>query len=243
MFYDKLERARRQTTARLGMLASLAGMGQQLLTLLSLLSAVIFFSPWLLVLLTAATIPVFLGETRFAMLNYSMLLPVYAGAAGVGLSAVSGRQQRERQRESRSSALGNYLVERSRALFERFYAENRHLAIRRALHGIAPEPDPDRRLLRGLRLILVRALAGLLTVGDLTLMVGRLLPRPEHHGEPGVRIGRHFRTSAYSSRICSISSRPNPALFRAPNRASRATADPRWIRVSRSLVRLSGLGS
>ena len=30
VFYDKLERARRQTTARLGMLAVLAGMAQQI---------------------------------------------------------------------------------------------------------------------------------------------------------------------------------------------------------------------
>src|SRR5882724_8897854 len=55
VFYDKLERARRQTTSRLGMLASLAGMAQQLLTLVSLLSAVIFFYPWLLLLLAGAT--------------------------------------------------------------------------------------------------------------------------------------------------------------------------------------------
>ena len=55
------------------MLASLAGMAQQFLTLLSMLSAVILFSPWLLLLLLAATVPVFLGETRFAMLNYSIL--------------------------------------------------------------------------------------------------------------------------------------------------------------------------
>ncbi len=73
VFYDKMERARRQTTARLGMLAGLAGMLQQLLTLLSLISAVILFSPWLLLLLVAATIPVFFGETHFALLNYSML--------------------------------------------------------------------------------------------------------------------------------------------------------------------------
>jgi ATP-binding cassette subfamily B protein len=33
VFYDKLERARRQTTARLGMLAVLAGMAQQSVTL------------------------------------------------------------------------------------------------------------------------------------------------------------------------------------------------------------------
>ena len=42
VFYDKMERARRQTTARLGMLAGLAGMGQQFITLLSLISAVGF---------------------------------------------------------------------------------------------------------------------------------------------------------------------------------------------------------
>jgi hypothetical protein len=57
----------------LGMLASLAGMAQQFLTLLSMLSAVVLVYPWLLLLLVAATIPVFLGETRFALLNYSML--------------------------------------------------------------------------------------------------------------------------------------------------------------------------
>src|SRR5690242_14284505 len=73
VFYDKMERARRQTTARLGMLAGLAGMAQQVLTLISLLSAVLFYYPWLLLLLAAATLPIFLGETRFAMLNYSML--------------------------------------------------------------------------------------------------------------------------------------------------------------------------
>src|SRR5690348_13683106 len=73
VFYDKMERGRRQTTSRVGTLASLATMAQQLLTLASLLSAVTFFDPWLLLLLVAGTIPVFLGETRFAMLNYSML--------------------------------------------------------------------------------------------------------------------------------------------------------------------------
>lgn len=73
VFYDKLERARRQTTARLGMLATLAGMTQQFITLLTMISAVVFYAPWLLVLLIASTIPVFLGETHFALLNYSIL--------------------------------------------------------------------------------------------------------------------------------------------------------------------------
>ena len=45
VFYDKMERARRQTTSRLGMLASLATMAQQAITLLSLSVGIVAFSP------------------------------------------------------------------------------------------------------------------------------------------------------------------------------------------------------
>lgn len=171
VFYDKMERARRQTTARLGMLATLAGMAQQLLTLLSLLSAVIVFSPWLLALLIAATIPVFLGETHFALLNYSILFRQtpekreldylrYLGASNVSA------------KEIKMFGLGDYLAERSRKLFERFYEENKHVAIHRAIHGILINLLPTGAYYAAYAYIILRALAGALSVGDLTLMVG-----------------------------------------------------------------------
>jgi len=171
VFYDKMERARRQTTARLGMLASLAGMAQQLLTLVSLLSAVIFFYPWLLLLLMLATIPVFLGETRFAMLNYSMLYRYTPERRELDYLRYLGASN-ESAKEVKIFGLGQYLAKRSRLLFERFYAENRHLAIRRALHGTLINLVPTAAYYAAYALILLRALAGALTVGDLTLMVG-----------------------------------------------------------------------
>src|SRR5215471_3603746 len=73
LFYDKLERARRQTTGRLGLLAALLSLGQDALTLISLSAGLIVFSPWLMVLLIAAVIPAFLGETHFTTLAYSVL--------------------------------------------------------------------------------------------------------------------------------------------------------------------------
>ena len=73
VFYDKMERARQQARARLGMLVSIAGMGRQGITLVTMMVAVAAFSPWLILLLAAATVPVFLGETQFAFLNYSLL--------------------------------------------------------------------------------------------------------------------------------------------------------------------------
>lgn len=72
-FYDRLERARRQTTGRLILLTQLLSMGQDALTLLSLGAALFVFSPWLLLLLAVAVLPSFLGETHFAALQYSLL--------------------------------------------------------------------------------------------------------------------------------------------------------------------------
>ncbi len=171
VFYDKMERARRQTTSRLGMLAGLAGMAQQLLTLISLLSAVLFYYPWLLLLLAAATIPVFLGETRFAMLNYSMLYRYTPERRELDYLRYLGASN-ESAKEIKIFGLGEYLINRSRSLFERFYAENKHLATRRAWHGTLLNLVPTAAYYFAYALIILRALAGAMTVGDLTLLVG-----------------------------------------------------------------------
>ncbi len=171
VFYDKMERARRQTTSRLGLLASLAGMGQQILTLLTMLSAVILFSPWLLLLLVAATIPVFFGETKFAMLNYSMLYRYTPERRELDYLRYLGASNAS-AKEIKIFGLGPYLVERARVLFERFYGENRRLAIRRALHGSLLNLVPTAAYYLAYALILLRALAGVLTIGDLTLLIG-----------------------------------------------------------------------
>ncbi|MCU1294083.1 MAG: transporter related [Bryobacterales bacterium] len=171
VFYDKMERARRQTTSRLGMLAGLAGMAQQLLTLFSLLSAVVFYYPWLLALLLLATIPVFLGETQFAMLNYSMLYRYTPERRELDYLRFLGASNTS-AKEVKIFGLGNYLAQRSRALFERFYAENRGLAIHRATQGTFINLIPTGAYYVAYALILLRALAGTLSVGDLTLMVG-----------------------------------------------------------------------
>ncbi|HEX6896819.1 MAG TPA: ABC transporter ATP-binding protein, partial [Bryobacteraceae bacterium] len=171
VFYDKLERARRQTTARLGMLAVLAGMGQQFLTLLSLSAAVVTFSPWFLVLLVAAVIPSFLGETRFAMLAYSILYRWTPERRELDYLRMLGASSQS-AKEVKVFGLGQYLADRSRILFDRFYRENKALAIRRAITGSLLNLLPTAGYYAAYVLILVRTLAGALTVGSLTFLVG-----------------------------------------------------------------------
>lgn len=171
VFYDKMERARRQTTARLGMLAGLAGMMQQLLTFLSLVSAVIFIYPWLVVLLVVATIPVFLGETREAMLNYSLLFRYTPERRELDYLRYLGASN-ESAKEIKIFGLGQYLTQRSRVLFEKFFAENKRLAVRRAVRGTLTNLVPTAAYYGAYALIVFRAVQGRLTVGDVTLVIG-----------------------------------------------------------------------
>lgn len=71
IFYDRLERARVQATDRLVMIQSIGRLELQAITALAYSVAVMFYSPWLMLLLVAAVVPAFLGETHFAFLGYA----------------------------------------------------------------------------------------------------------------------------------------------------------------------------
>src|SRR6202167_155053 len=171
VFYDKLERARRQTTARLGMLGIIAGMGQQFITLLSLLAAVVSFSPWFLLLLVGAVIPAFLGETRFAMLAYSMLYRWTPERRELDYLRMLGASNQS-AKEVKIFGLGQHLADRSRKVFDRFYEENKGLAIKRAVTGSLLNLLPTAGYYGAYVLILVRTMAGVMTVGSLTFVAG-----------------------------------------------------------------------
>src|SRR2546423_10169845 len=71
VFYDRLERARVQATDRLVMIQSIGRLELQLITAVGWSVAVMLYSPWLMLLLIAAVLPAFLGETHFAFLGYA----------------------------------------------------------------------------------------------------------------------------------------------------------------------------
>ena len=72
-FFDKMQRARRQTMGRVALMSQVLTMGQQAVTLVSLLAALIAFNGWLLVILIVAILPSFLGETAYAGIAYSFM--------------------------------------------------------------------------------------------------------------------------------------------------------------------------
>jgi ATP-binding cassette subfamily B protein len=153
------------------MLASVATMCQQLLTLVTLSVGIVWFSAWLLPLLTLALLPAFVGETRFAMLSYSLLYRWTPERRQLDYLRMLGASNTS-AKEVRIFGLGPFLIARARELFDRFFAENRALAVRRAATGTLLNLLPTAAYYGAYAWILARTLAGTLTVGDLTFLAG-----------------------------------------------------------------------
>lgn len=170
-FYDKLERARRQTMGRMQLMSQVMAVAQDLITLLTLTSALILFSPLLLLMLICAVLPAFLGETHFASLSYSLLFRWTPQRRELDYLRWLGATQ-ESAKEVKIFGLGGYLTERYRRLANMFYEENRGLVIRRAGVGSLLALVGTAGYYGAYVVILYRTLHGSLTVGDLTFLAG-----------------------------------------------------------------------
>ena len=112
-FYDKLERARAQATDRIDMLSGMGRLGQQFVTLVSLSTGILLFSPWLLVLLVACLIPAFLGESHFAFLGYSLSRRLTPEQRQMDYFRLLG-SSKETAKELKVFGLANYFIEGTR---------------------------------------------------------------------------------------------------------------------------------
>jgi ATP-binding cassette subfamily B protein len=168
-FYDHLERARQGTTGRLALLAQLLGMGQSALTLISLSAALAAQAPWLLVLLVVAVLPSFLGETHFAALSYSMLFRRTPQRRQLDYVRYVGASD-ETAKEVQMFGLAPWLIERYRALSDRFYEENTALATRRAVVGAGLSLLGTFGYYAAYVVVLLRTIDGSITIGMLTFL-------------------------------------------------------------------------
>jgi ATP-binding cassette subfamily B protein len=168
-FYDQLERARRQTVGRIGLVSQLLGMAQDSLTLASLGTALLVYSPWLLVLLVVAVLPAFLGETHFASLEYSLLYRWTPERRQLDYLRYLGASDRT-AKEVQMFGLARWLIDRYRALADRFYEENCRLSVRKGIVGAVLSVVGTAGYYAAYAIILVRAVQGAITVGSLTFL-------------------------------------------------------------------------
>ena len=170
-FYDHLERARRNTTGRIGLLAQILTLAQDGLTFITLSAALLAFSVWLFFLLVLATIPSFVGEAHFASLQYSLLFRRTPERRQLDYLRYIGASV-ETAKEVQIFGLADWLIERYRQLSDLFYEENKVLSYRRALVGAGLSLLGTAGYYAAYALMLVRAVLGVISVGTLTFLAG-----------------------------------------------------------------------
>jgi ATP-binding cassette, subfamily B, bacterial len=123
VFYDRLERARVQATDRLAMIQQMGRLFQQTLTTLIWTSILLWYSPWLVLLLALGVLPTFLGETHFAFLGYAKNFRQTPAKREMDyLRQVAG--SREGAKELKLFNLSAYLTNRFTRLSHKIYEEN-----------------------------------------------------------------------------------------------------------------------
>ena len=169
--YDHLERARRQTVGRIGLIALLLSTGQDLITLASLGGVLLLQLPWLVVLLAVAVLPSFLGETHYAALGYSLLFSWTPERRLLDYLRYVGASD-EMAKEVKLFDLSDFLVGRYAKLSDEFYDANKRLAVRRNLASTLFVTIGTLGYYAAYAVIVYFTVLGRFTIGALTFLAG-----------------------------------------------------------------------
>ncbi len=167
--YDKMQNARREASARpLSLVMQLLAIGQNAITLGTFAAILVGLSPWSVLVIVAASIPAFVAEARLA--NQSFRMHSWRAPEGRRLNYLEWILTRDSHvKEVKLFGIGRLILDRYRALFSRFFDEDRALAKKRAFWGFGLGLLSLAAFYGAYVLVATRAARGEITLGELTL--------------------------------------------------------------------------
>ncbi len=170
-FYDKLERARRQTTGRTVLMSQVLTQLQDIITVLFLGAGLLVFNPWLIVILFLAIIPSFMGEVRFNHQSYSLTRSWTPERRELDYLRYIGASD-ETAKEVKTFNLASFLANRFKVISDKYYNENKKIAVKRAWVGSALSMIGTVSYYGAYVYIILQTVSGAITVGMLTFLAG-----------------------------------------------------------------------
>lgn len=170
-FYDKLERARRQTTNRVSLMSNVLAQAQDLITVASLITALIYFYPILIALLILSIFPSFINELKFSKSSYSLQRSWTPERRELDYMRMIGASD-VTAKEVKLFGLANFISETFKRISDKYYRANRSLAIRRTLWGAIYHVVGDIAYYGAYVFIVVKTVAGAVSLGELTFLAG-----------------------------------------------------------------------
>lgn len=171
VFYDKLERARQQTVGRSILLSQVMSQVQDLISMAFLLTGLIAFNPWLILLLVIAIIPSFLGESYFNSKNYALTRSQTPERRELDYVRFLGASD-ETAKEVKIFGLSEFIINRFKMLSEKFYTDNSKLAIKRSAWGTFFSVLGTMGYYAAYCFMIYQTISGKTSVGTLTFLAG-----------------------------------------------------------------------
>ncbi|MEP7252853.1 MAG: ABC transporter ATP-binding protein [Ginsengibacter sp.] len=173
VFYDKLERARVQAAGRASLLTQVLTQMQDVITMSFLGVGLIFFNPWFTFILLFSTIPSFIGEYYFNSKTYALARSQMARRRELDYISYVGASD-QTAKEVRVFDLSAFFMNRYRSIFSRLYKDTSSLAKRRTAWGIGLTMLGTVGYYIAFIFIIKQVVAGLLTIGSLTFLLGSI---------------------------------------------------------------------
>ena len=168
-FYDRLQNARREGGYKpVELINDTFQIVQSMITLISFAALMLRFSPWLVLILLATSIPAFIAETRFSEQGFRLLTRRAPETRQINyLSRLLTEDTAAK--EIKLFNLGSTLLQRYKTLFDKFFQEDKSLAVRRALVGFSLGLVATLGFYGSYAWIVWRTVQGMISLGDMTL--------------------------------------------------------------------------
>lgn len=170
-FYDKLERARQQTSSRVSLMSNVLAQIQDIITIISLVSGLIYFYPILIVLLVISIIPSFINELKYSQSSYSLQKSWTPERRELDYMRMIGASD-VTAKEIKLFGLADFISSTFKRISDKYYKANKKLSIKKSLWGGVFHILGDIAYYGAYVFIVLKAVAGLVTIGDLTFLAG-----------------------------------------------------------------------
>ncbi len=168
-FYDKMQNARRDAdTSALSVVTNCFSLIQGAVTLLTLGGLLFRFSPWLAVILFAATAPSFIAQTSYAD-SFFRVISWRVPETRLLRYLEDLLTGQDSAKEIKLFNLGDNLLGRYNDLYWKFYKEDRKLAMRRTVVSLGWGLVSNLSYYGSYAWVLWRAVGGTITLGDMTM--------------------------------------------------------------------------
>ena len=171
VFYDKLERARQQTTGRTILLSQVLSQVQDLITMGFLAAGLVLFNPWLIALLFITIIPSFIGESYFNDQTYALSRRQTPERRELDYLRYLGASD-ETAKEVKIFDLSGFIIGKFEALANKFYLSNRRISINRSLWGTGFTLLGSLGYYGAYVYIILETISGKISIGQLTFLAG-----------------------------------------------------------------------